>query len=186
MRMKFRPFLEYSFGVILVGMVFLGGCGMTRTQKDEDNEKIGVMITGVHHLGSKFNIADFYVDGYSGGNVGMNGGGGSLVCCSALPRKWRPGLVMKVRWSVNDWSKSVKSEIDAGNYKSVSFANFVAMVPVEKYDEVGNLYPHFFPNGKVRLISSNYPVSNPKHPVQWDDSTAVEQATLGVKATEKK
>lgn len=181
MKIKFRLFLLNPYGVIFASMVVLGGCGIIRTQEDEDDEKIGVMISGVHHLGPQFNIADFYIDGYPGGNVGMNGGGGSFVCCSALPRKWRPGLVMKVWWSVNDWSKSIKSEIDAGNYKSVRFENFVAVVPVEQYDEVGNLYPHFFPDGKVRLISTNYPVNNPKHPVQWDDVSAMEHATLGVK-----
>lgn len=125
MKMRFRP-----CRVVLVSMVALGGCGIIRTQEDEDNEKIGLMIICTHHLGPQFNIADFYVNGYSGGNVGRNGGGGSYFCCAALPHKWRADSVMKVRWSVNDWSRAISSEIDVGNYKSVRFENFVATVPV--------------------------------------------------------
>lgn len=33
-----------------------------------------VSITGVHHMGDKFNIPQFYVDGYDGSNVGREGG----------------------------------------------------------------------------------------------------------------
>ena len=186
MKIKFWSSLLLPLGITLVGMVFLGACGVIRTQESGDNEKIGVMIIGVHHLGPDFNIGDFYVNGYSGGDVGKNGGGAGYVCCSELPRKWRLGLVMKVKWAVYDWSKVIRSEVDAGNYNSVGLENFAATVPVEKYDEVGDLYPHFFPNGKVRLISSNYPISNPKHPVQWNDSSAAELATSGIKDVKKK
>ena len=181
MKIKLWSFLFRSLGVTIAGMVFLTACGMIRTQEDEDNEKIGVTVIGVHHLGPEFSIGDFYVNGSFGGDVGRNGGGAGLVCCAELPRKWRPGLVMKVKWSVYDWSKSIRSEVNAENYDSVSLEKFVAVVPVEKYDEVGDLYPHFFPNGKVRLISSNYPISSPKHPLQWDDPSAVKLATLGIK-----
>ena len=177
MKTKFWSSLLHPIGLTLTSVIVLGACSSIST----DSEPIPVAITGVHHLGPDFNIGGFHVNGYSGGNIARNGGGASFVCCAALPRKWRPGLVMKVRWSVNDWSKAVRSEVDAGNYKSISFENFIATAPIEKYDEVGDLYPHFFPNGKVRLISSNYPVSNKKHPIQENDPSAVELATSGVK-----
>ncbi|WP_092400080.1 DUF3304 domain-containing protein [Collimonas sp. OK412] len=61
-----------------------------------------VSLTGVQHIGPDFNISDFYVNGISGSNVGRGGGGG-IVCCVALPKKWRPDFTVEVRWAVGDW-----------------------------------------------------------------------------------
>lgn len=165
--------------LIWVGAIALGACSNIPTFRD--SEPVSVMINGVHHLGPNFNIGEFYINDKYASNIGRNGGGASDFCCTSLPRKWRPGLVAKVQWSVNDWSKAVRSEMDAGNYKSVSYQNYVAIAPIEKYEEVGDLYPHFFKDGKVRLISSNYPVNNSNHPIREDDPSAIELATSGEK-----
>ena len=170
----------------LASIVAFGACGGIRTAGNENREPIGVMIVGVHHLGPNFNISKFYINDYYGSNVARNGGGASFVCCAELPRKWRPGMVAKVRWSVNDWSHAVMSEVDAGDYKSMGFENYEATVPIEKYSDVGDLYAHFFPNGKVRLVSSTYSVWNSKHTIQQDDPRAVELATQGTKILKKK
>lgn len=132
-------------------------------------------------MGPNFNISKFYINGYFGFNVGREGGGGSFVCCAELPRKWQPGMTAKVRWSVNDWSNAVLAEVDAGNYRSMVFENYEATVPIEKYGKVGNLYAHFFSNGRVRLVSSAFPVSNSQHLIQENDPRAVETATQGAK-----
>lgn len=183
---KKTKFFSSNLRNILIStcVISLGACSNIANFRGDD-EPIPVMITGVHHLGPNFNIGEFYINNKYASNIGRNGGGGSSFCCSSLPRKWRPGLVVKVEWSVNDWSKAVRSEIDAGNYKSVSYQDYVAMVPVENYGEVGDLYPHFFADGKVRLISSNYPINNPDHPINDDDKSAVELATSGEKINKK-
>ena len=166
--------------LISAWLISLSACSNITNFRDDD-EPIPVMITGVHHLGPNFNIGEFYIDDKYASNIGRNGGGGSNFCCASLPRKWRPGLAAKVQWSVNDWSKAVRSELDAGNYKSVSYQNYAAIVPIESYGEVGDLYPHFFAGGKVRLISSNYPINNQNHPIRDEDRAAVELATPGEK-----
>jgi hypothetical protein len=141
----------------------------------------GVALTGVHHLGPKFNIAAFYVDGYYGSNVGREGGGGSNVCCVMLPKKWRPGLSVEVRWTVNDWTHENPSEIEAGNYTSVAGAgmDYIATVPVERYEIAEHVWVHFFAGGKARVVSSMAGSGGPTHPIQDDDPHAADSATAG-------
>lgn len=181
MKTKFWRVFARSLVLALPAALTLGACSSISVGGDDGNEPISVMITGVHHLGGSFNIGEFYINDNYGSNVGRNGGGGSHFCCTSLPRKWRPGLTATVSWSVNDWSNVIRSEIDAGNYKSLAFQDYIATVPVEKYDEVGDLYSHFFPDGKVRLISSNFPITNSSHPIQRNDPSAIGLATRGVK-----
>jgi len=138
-----------------------------------------VSITGVHHMGDKFNVAEFYIDGYDGSNVGREGGGGSDVCCVMLPRKWRPGLSVEVRWSVNDWTNENQAEIEAGNYSSLDGLGFIAQVPVEKYEVAEHVWVHFYPGGKARVVSSMAGSGGPKHPIQDNDPHAADSATPG-------
>lgn len=179
---SFSP-LVVPMALLLVGCALLNACGVVKTAANGDNEPIGVMITGVHHLGPDFNIGGFSVGESSGGNVSRNGGGASFVCCVELPRKWRPGMNVKVQWSVNDWSKAIRSEVAAGNYKSVTFEEFHADTAIEKYDEVGGLYVHFFSDGKVRVVSSGYHVLNAKHPIKQNDPSAALLAVRGTRIT---
>jgi hypothetical protein len=97
------------------------------------NSITAVGLTGFQHIGPNFNIAGFYLDGYYGGTVGREGGGGGQVCCVVLPREWRPGLVVDLRRAVADWSKENRAQIDAGGYSSVTDQRYRAIVPVEKY-----------------------------------------------------
>jgi hypothetical protein len=144
-----------------------------------ENSVIGVGLTGFQHIGPNFNIAGFYVDGYYGGTVGREGGGGGEVCCVVLPRKWRPGLVTEVRWAVADWSNENRAEIDAGNYRSVTDQRYKAIVPVEKYLKAENFFVHFYPGGKVRVVSGLTGLGTPERPVMYNDPRAVESATSG-------
>jgi hypothetical protein len=138
-------------------------------------------LTGVQHMGEDFNIAVFYVDGYSGGNVGREGGGGSNVCCVMLPEKWRTGLVVELRWSVSDWSKENKEETANSNYRSVIWKSFKALVPVEKYDgKPGRLYVHFFAGGKARVVASSVGPDGVAHPIQRNDPHAAKAAMTGL------
>jgi hypothetical protein len=140
----------------------------------------GVDLTGVHHLGPAFNVAGFYVDGYYGSNVGRGGGGGSNVCCVMLPKKWRPGLSVEVRWSVNDWSHEKPAEVAAGNYDSVAEGgSYIARVPVERYEVAEHVWVHFFAGGKARVVSSMAGSGGPTHPIQDEDPHAVDSATAG-------
>lgn len=143
------------------------------------NAVTAVSLTGYQHIGPNFNIAGFYVNGYDGSNVGREGGGGSDVCCVLLPKKWRPGLVVEVRWAVGDWSKENRAEIESENYKSVTYTFFKAFVPVEKYETPEHVFVHFFRGGRARVVSSLPGPGNPDHPVLNDDMHAADIATVG-------
>lgn len=144
---------------------------------------ISVGLTGVHHMGEKFSVSEFYINEYSGGNIGREGGGGSTYCCIMLPQRWRPGLVGDIRWSVSDWTQENLEETIAGNYNSIRWKTFRAIVPIEKYEgDAGRVYVHFFMGGKVRVVASEVGPGNSKHPIQENDSHAVAIATQGIES----
>jgi hypothetical protein len=172
-RMSWLQKLAMSFFVF----TFVG-CASVRTGVDENNFT-SVELSGVQHMGPNFNISDFYVDHTSGSNVGRGGGGGGIVCCVALPKKWRPNFTVEVRWAVGDWSKQNKEETALGNFQSIIFERYKAIVPVEKYDEAEHVWVHFFAGGKVRVVSSAPGSLSKIHPIQRDDQHAADSATIG-------
>lgn len=181
--MKWRRSIVYFswrrlLATFLSALALMGCAGIQTAAKGD--QFTGVGLTGVQHIGPDFNISDFYVDGYPGSNVGRSGGGARDVCCVSLPNKWRPGLTVEVRWAVGNWSKENQQEIAAGNYKSITFARYKAMVPIEKYDTPEQLYVHFFQGGKVRVVSSFPGYGNPAHPVLRNDPRAADSATIGM------
>lgn len=181
--MKWRhAILRFSWGrrlaAAFAAIALIGCAGLHAAGREDQFTAVG--LTGVQHIGSDFNISDFYVDGYPGSNVGRGGGGGRHMCCVSLPNHWRQGLAVEVRWAVGNWSKENRQEIVAGNYKSVTFERYKAMVPLEKYDAPEQLYVHFFPGGKVRVVSSFPGAGNPAHPVLRNDPHAADSATVGM------
>lgn len=132
---------------------------------------IGVAVNGVNHMGNGNGINEFYIDGGAFGNIGPDRGGGSSICCVLLPEVWRPGLQVELRWEL----------ADASMRKVVPFK---AEVPVEKYDEPGDLVIHFFRDDYVRIVSSNYDVMSPRHPVDWWAADGGTLATKGHRISE--
>jgi len=164
---------------VLAALALYWYVGTVREQLRKDSFA-GVGLTGVHHLGTAFNVAEFYVDGYYGSNVGRGGGGGRNTCCVMLPRKWRPELSVEVRWSLNDWSHENPAEIKAGNYDSVvGGGSYIARIPVERYEKAEHVWVHFFAGGKARVVSSGIGSEGPEHPIQEDDKHAADSATAG-------
>jgi len=180
----FQKKIRFNFSSIVATsllMLAVTGCASVSAESNKKEFK-SVELTGVQHIGPDFNISDFYVDGQSGSNVGRGGGGGRLVCCVALPKKWRPDLSVEVRWAVNDWSKEIVTEADAGNYNSVTSGGvYKARVPVEKYDTAEHLWAHFFAGGKVRIVSSSPWSVSKEHPIQRGDLHAADNATTGTR-----
>ena len=90
--------------------------------------------------------------------VGSSGGGHAArfsagianVCCVVLPIEWHSGLRFNVQWDMPVGSKHVWKE---------------KVVEVEKYDEPGSLYLHFFSDDKVRIVVTNWIGGAPEHPI---------------------
>lgn len=127
------------------------GCQARDTEPDP-NEGIGVGITGIDHLADHLSVQRFSVNGYDASQAGK---GGSTVCCATLPRKWRPGMTVKVRWDVTNWPAR-------------TFGYYEREVPVEKYEEVGQLWVHFLADGSVRVVSSIDGPRSPAYPGPHD------------------
>ena len=135
---------EGALKQVLLGLMLFASACHSGSQSDN----IGVGITGIDHLADHLSIQDFWVDGY---NAAQAGKGGSLVCCATIPRVWRPGIMIKVRWSILDWTKS------RGTFHE-------AVVPLEQYDEPGTLWIHFLADGSVRAVSSIDGPRSPQYP----------------------
>jgi hypothetical protein len=166
--------------VLLIGAISgLGAVSWAVWAEFFEEASIGVGLTGIQHMGTSYKIDEFNVNGIDGGNVGWEGGGGSSSCCVRLPRKWRPGLTVMVRWAVGDWSKANRRQTATGDYTSVSSGGmYRAVIPVEKYADADDIYVHFFAGGKARVVSSSFGRGN-HHPILDDDAHAVDLATTG-------
>jgi hypothetical protein len=82
---------------------------------------------------------------------------------------------------IGDWSKQNKEETALGNFQSITFERYKAIVPVEKYEEPGKVYVHFFKGGKVRVVSGPFGYGSKEHPIQRDDPHAADIATVGTR-----
>lgn len=165
---------------VVMALVLAAGCSSSPISSPKRNFSAAALV-GVHHMSSAFNVMEFFVDDHSGSNVGREGEGGD-VCCVMLPWVWRPDLTVEVRWIVGDWSKEVVSEFSRRNYSSiVTEGIYVARVPVEAYSETGDLYVHFFPGGKVRVVTSGSGAASPNHPIARNDPNAIAKATQGTR-----
>lgn len=153
--------------------LLLGSCNGSGTQTAT------TMVSGVHHLGPKFTIYQFYLAGASAGsNVGWSGGG-DYTCCVIIPRQWRPGTFVDVRWEVHDWRNEKAEEVERGENRSLVPSRYHARVQIERYDVPGSVYVHFFKGGKVRLVSSMVAVNSKDHPVKWGEYDEDPLATQG-------
>lgn len=164
---------------VMLGLLLLGMLVRKMRKIHHSNQFAGVLITGHHHMGPNFSVSDFYVNGYSGSNVGREGGGGRAVCCVLLPKKWRHGLVAEVRWQVGDWTLANVTPKKKGTFNNAKWKNYKAIVPVERYETAEQLYVHFFRNGRVRAVSSVLGVHHADHPVAHGDSSSEVDATKG-------
>ena len=62
-----------------------------------EEEKVSLSYLGVNHTDKE--VVELAINGEGGIlNVSAQGGGGKMVCCVTLPRKWRPGLTVKIDW----------------------------------------------------------------------------------------
>lgn len=81
--------------------------------------------------------------------------GGTVVAGYPVPRTWTPGMKVKVRWN-----RPIKGE-DNWIEKTTT---------IPRYDEVGMLIVHFFPNDEVRVVVSNYYPESRYHPIPFDST----------------
>ncbi len=94
-----------------------------------------------------------------GGIVDLLASGGSANCCISLPKVWRPGLKVRLDWGEADYKKEI--------------ARHSQEFEIPKYDQPGNMYLTYLPEGKVELIVSKVEPGHPNWPgsikqTPWD------------------
>ncbi len=133
----------------LLAALSLSACaGLDLADEDDTPKTAPAQVGIVNHTGNYIYSAS--VNGAGGGNMSAWGAGGASVCCASIPMVWRPGLKVRVRWNMPIGTKDVIKE---------------KIVEVEKYDEPGSIYLHFFPNDEVRVIVSNIQGWSKDHPI---------------------
>lgn len=145
----------------------------------ERKDLAGVSVIGFHHMGQEFAVNELTIDlGYIG-DTGFEGSGTSIVCCVALPRKWRPGLMVDVRWALYD-IRNIDDELGRKDYSKARFLGYYrANVEVERYEQASDMVVHFFPGKKVRIVSSGDLPRSEYHPIRLRDPNAARIATQG-------
>lgn len=81
-----------------------------------------------------------------------------------------------LRWEVRH---IIRSSDPAVPETEDTAAFYHARVPVEKYIEADRFWVHFFPQGRARIVVSQIGPYGEQHPIQFNDTKAIEKATAG-------
>ncbi|MCC7682698.1 DUF3304 domain-containing protein [Janthinobacterium sp. FW305-128] len=130
--------------------LLLSSCALKARQVNEAGPRTTAtaQVGIVNHTGKYIYSAS--VDGAGGGNMARWGAGLANICCTSIPRVWYPEMMVRVRWDMPEEHTHIVKE---------------KMVEVEKYDEPGDIYMHFFENDEVRVVVSNAGGPSKIHPI---------------------
>jgi hypothetical protein len=113
-------------------------------------------VNYMHERGVKYTLYDLSKTpplAVGGAIVYMLGTGGEKACCVALPKVWRPGMMLRVVWSEADRQQTFPGE-------------YTRDLEVPRYDAAADLYVVFHTGQKVELVVSN---GEPGH-TEWRGS----------------
>lgn len=121
----------------------------------------GVSIVGYNHTTNR-SIYTFTVDGWMGSNLDPETGGGGFTCCVQLPKRWRPGLKVKLQWRYQSFfdhpapvPKTWGVELDVPEYAT---------------QDLGRFAVHFYPDHRVAVVVTRMSIDHPDYPgaLKWD------------------
>lgn len=124
---------------LLLAILSIAGCaGLNLDDEGSEPKTAPAQVGVVNHTGN-------YI--YS---ASADGAGNANICCASIPRVWYSGMKVSVRWNMPVHGNDVIKE---------------KIVEVEKYDEPGDIYLHFFPNDEIRVVVTNVYPWHPEHPI---------------------
>ncbi|WP_454763000.1 DUF3304 domain-containing protein [Cupriavidus campinensis] len=135
-------------------MLLLSACtGSGLSTRDADTTYFNASIGPVNHTDQYLYM--FSVGKTSSVGASAYGSRNAGSCCVRLPVVYRPGLTVDITYNllINDGKDD--------NWKTK------IGVPVEPYTESGDLYVHFFPNDRIRVVVSLSGASGSKHPIPY-------------------
>ncbi|MGW8389352.1 DUF3304 domain-containing protein [Pseudoduganella sp. HUAS MS19] len=149
-----------------------------------DEEQIWVSVASVHYYPPNHRVEEVQIDTHDYGNSGFDGDAGMGMCCIWIPKLWRPGIVVDVRWVVSDWTETPIDDKEHFDHKKIKLVGmYRAKVHVERYTEADDVFVHFFNGGKVRVVPGLRDFRDKKN---LDESIkkAEEGAVVGQKVSE--
>lgn len=111
--------------------------------------KASIELSGLNYTNAW--ITAFSVDSYGGHGISPNGGGGAFVCCVTIPRKWRAGMKVTVRWTENERIPD-------------SWKERVVDVPEYTNQDIGAFAVHFYPDDTVKVLVTAKTEGHPNYP----------------------
>ncbi|WP_198083491.1 DUF3304 domain-containing protein [Variovorax sp. E3] len=139
----------------------ISGLAISLTACGED--MLPTEITGYNHMTKPdgWSIGGFSVDGHGGANASLAGGAGNS-CCMSLPRRWHPGMTVKVEWSYNHRAHDPDTTPPPPQ---------MAMVEVPEYTvkNSGAMQVHFYPNHRVKVVVSKFGIEHMLYPMSEED-----------------
>jgi hypothetical protein len=102
-------------------------------------------------------VALYTVNGYAGANIYPHEGGGGGVCCISVPREWKPGMTVTVKWTSDR------------NADPIPWKTRVVEVPRYRPEDRGVFAVHFFPNDEVKVLVTSITVGHPNYPFPEPD-----------------
>ncbi|QAU23565.1 DUF3304 domain-containing protein [Dyella sp. M7H15-1] len=116
------------------------------------NESIGLDVVGYNHTDR--DIGWFSV-GNGGGGVLLKHKQGGFACCASIPRTYKPGMAVTVRWG------GVERETQEQ----------VVEVPPYTSKDTGVFAVHFLRNGSVKVFATDLVIlSNPDYPLKGEEA----------------
>ncbi|MDB6047859.1 MAG: hypothetical protein JWR17_605 [Pseudomonas sp.] len=137
-------------------------------------DRLGIPIEGYNHTSAAINHFD--VNGNGGPNIGPFGGGGSQMCCVAMPRKWYPGLTVVVEWEKDPtpFDSATFTEppfSDAWRNRmqlqEADYTHHRAVVEVAPYERLGAITLHFLPCNQVKVSADQTYPGIANHPYDY-------------------
>lgn len=114
-----------------------------------DTSDASIELSGLNY--TNVGISTFSVNGYNGGGIYPNGGGGSFVCCVTVPRKWYKDMTVTVRWTADDRLP------DSWKQRTVA-------VPEYTKQDLGAFVIHFYPHDVVKALVTVKIEGHPDYP----------------------
>ena len=129
-------------------LLLISACG--------EEEKIGVSYFGYNRTDKS--IVSIVVNGEGGVLDAPAHDGGGQACCVMIPRKWKPGLMVTIKWQDDgDWllDANGKEVIRNGKRVYVPAPWKERTVEIPRYDAVAEFYIVFFPKDEIKVAVSN-------------------------------
>jgi len=135
--------------LVLLTALSLSACaGLDNESTSKESTTDPAQVGIVNHTGNYIYSAS--VNEAGGGKMSAWSAGVANICCTSIPRVWYPGMKVRVRWNMPIGRMDVIKE---------------KIVEVEKYEETGSVYLHFFPNDEVRVVVTSIAGFSSEHPI---------------------